>query len=411
MSYRMLSVSSMYPGFLDAFYNDNPDLIPADYEANYKALMADSTEFAASYSRTLSRLGMSVHTIISNDDILQKKWGAEHLIKAKGKEKIIIQQIKYYQPKILWIEDFRFIDIDTLSALKERVSSIKLIIGYHCAPISASTLRKLQKTDMTITCTPGIKKQLEDSGVNAYLVYHGFDTDLSDKNVNEPIVPSSPVVFTGSLYQGEGYHNDRIDLIEYLIGRGIKIDLFGNIESGCRIGVKKGLNLIYRALKKLKIGQPKRYCSALKWGRSPVRQYPQPIIESVRRPVFGAELYSMIRNTQIVLNSHAEVAGDYAGNMRLFEVTGNGSCLLTDNKLNMADLFEPGKEVVVYNDGEDCANKIKWLLENETERIKIARAGQQRTLKDHTVEIRCRIIMEIIRREMGIREQAKRDKN
>ena len=80
------------------------------------------------------------------------------------------------------------------------------------------------------------------------------------------------------------------------------------------------------------------------------------------------------------MNIHIGVAGDYAGNMRIFEVTGVGSCLLTDNKKNMSDLFEPGKEVVVYDSPEDCIAKVKWLLENENERKKIAGSGQKKTL-------------------------------
>lgn len=401
MSYSLLSVSSMYQGSLDAFYEGNPDIVHSDYVTNYSALIADSTEFVASYTRTFSRLGLKVHAIISNDETLQNKWRDDHQVKTKGRDKLIIQQIEYYRPEILWIEDFRFIDLDELVTLKERVRSIKLIIGYHCAPISRETLSKLQKADLTITCTPGIKEQLEQAGINAHLVYHGFDTDLSLKKVRLPIISGSPVVFTGSLYQGEGYHNDRIDLIEYLLEQGVKIDLFGNIESRGRIYAKKVLSLAYRILTALKISNPERLCKALNWGKVSVRHYPQSIIKSVRKPVFGAELYNLISNAQIVLNSHAEVAGNYAGNMRLFEVTGNGSCLITDNKLNMSDLFEPDKEVIVYNDREDCANKIMWLLANETERIRIAEAGKERTLRDHTVEKRCKQIIQIITSEMG----------
>jgi spore maturation protein CgeB len=86
--------------------------------------------------------------------------------------------------------------------------------------------------------------------------------------------------------------------------------------------------------------------------------------------------------------------------MRLFEATGVGSCLLTDNKANMSDLFDINKEVVVYNSPGDCVARVKWLLENEEERKKIAIAGQKRTLESHTVEARCKSILEIINKEI-----------
>jgi len=87
--------------------------------------------------------------------------------------------------------------------------------------------------------------------------------------------------------------------------------------------------------------------------------------------------------------------------MRMFEVTGVGSCLLTDNKKNMNDLFIPGVEVVTYDNPDDCIEKAKWLLNHEEERKKIAFAGHQRTLKFHTVENRCRTIIEIIENELS----------
>jgi spore maturation protein CgeB len=84
----------------------------------------------------------------------------------------------------------------------------------------------------------------------------------------------------------------------------------------------------------------------------------------------------------------------------MFEVTGIGSCLLTDNKRNLSDLFDTGSEVVVYDNADDCLAKVRWLLEHEDERKKIALAGQQKTLKSHTVEERCGSIIEIINDEL-----------
>jgi spore maturation protein CgeB len=101
------------------------------------------------------------------------------------------------------------------------------------------------------------------------------------------------------------------------------------------------------------------------------------------------------------LNMHVGVAGDYAGNMRIFEVTGVGSCLLTDNKKNIGELFETDKEILVYNSTEDCLEKIKWLSDHEEERKKIADEGHWKTLKYHTVENRCKQIHEIISKELG----------
>jgi spore maturation protein CgeB len=58
--------------------------------------------------------------------------------------------------------------------------------------------------------------------------------------------------------------------------------------------------------------------------------------------------------------------------LRLFETTGIGTCLLTDWKPNISELFEP----VTYRSPAEALEKARGLLDHEPERQKIARAGQ-----------------------------------
>jgi spore maturation protein CgeB len=47
-------------------------------------------------------------------------------------------------------------------------------------------------------------------------------------------------------------------------------------------------------------------------------------------------------------------------------------------------MFEPGREIVAYRSPEECAELIDYYLDHETERETIARAGQERTLREHS---------------------------
>jgi spore maturation protein CgeB len=100
-------------------------------------------------------------------------------------------------------------------------------------------------------------------------------------------------------------------------------------------------------------------------------------------------------------NLHAEVAGDFAANVRMFEVTGAGALLVTDHKKNIGDLFEPGSEILTYKDREECMEKLKWALDNPVEAAEIAAAGQRRTLRDHTVEKRVDLLYDIMEQEFS----------
>ena len=97
---------------------------------------------------------------------------------------------------------------------------------------------------------------------------------------------------------------------------------------------------------------------------------------------------------------HGEAAGEYAANVRLFEITGVGSCMITDWKRNLNDIFEIDKEVVAFTTGDECIEKIKWLLNHQKERQEIAEAGQKRVLRDHTFKIRAGQLNEIILKEL-----------
>ena len=404
MSFKLLSLSSMYSGYLDSFYRQHASLITLSYANHHDLLMNDSTEFAASYNRNFRKLGIDANCIIANDQRLQDKWKQEFNLKTDGNSDILYEQVKYFSPEILWIENLTYLDEEWFRKVRRNIKSIKLIVAYHCAPYTSEVLAKLRNADFIITCTPGMKNSFEEEGMKAYLVYHGFDSSLLERIDIKDTDSSINLVFSGSLITGGTFHNSRIDLIEGLLREKTDLELYVTLESTLRIKAKKLIYFTSGVLKKVKMGKITRMIPVFEHGRSPVKGYSRELLRSNKGPLYGIQMYSLFSRSKIVLNIHVGVAGDYAGNMRMFEVTGVGSCLLTDNKKNIDDLFIPGQEIVVYDNPEDCVKKVKWLIEHEAERKEIARSGHERTLKMHTVENRCRTIMDII--ESNLAEKA-----
>lgn len=72
-------------------------------------------------------------------------------------------------------------------------------------------------------------------------------------------------------------------------------------------------------------------------------------------------------------------------NMRLFEVMSTGSFLLTDLARNSGqeEMFVDGEDLGIYND-DNIIDKVKYYLNNESEREKIACHGQQIIHNAHT---------------------------
>src|SRR5260370_33479328 len=101
-----------------------------------------------------------------------------------------------------------------------------------------------------------------------------------------------------------------------------------------------------------------------------------PLHRCYQGEVWGTEMYQVLRRSRITLNSHIDLAGREAGNMRLFEATGVGAFLLTDFKDNLHTLFAPDREVAVWRSVDDCLTAIDHHLGDDQGRAESARAGQ-----------------------------------
>jgi hypothetical protein len=112
--------------------------------------------------------------------------------------------------------------------------------------------------------------------------------------------------------------------------------------------------------------------------------------------VIGDDMVNSINSYKIHLNCN--ISNDI--NYRTFETTGCGTMLLTNYTPGLERLFDIGKEIVVYNNLDDLDSKVKYYLENEEEREIIAKAGYERSKKDHTYFERSKRLIEIINENM-----------
>ena len=89
---------------------------------------------------------------------------------------------------------------------------------------------------------------------------------------------------------------------------------------------------------------------------------------------------------KICINTHLD-NDDFSGNMRLFEGTGLGCCVLTNNNKDINNFFDEDKEIITYKNHQEAFEKIKWLLNNEKKLKEISLKGQEKTLKLYNYKI------------------------
>jgi spore maturation protein CgeB len=67
---------------------------------------------------------------------------------------------------------------------------------------------------------------------------------------------------------------------------------------------------------------------------------------------------------------------------RSAEVPYIGTVFCAERTFEHEAMYEEGKEAVFWSTAEECAEKISWLLENPEERLRIAKAGRERCIKN-----------------------------
>ncbi len=107
------------------------------------------------------------------------------------------------------------------------------------------------------------------------------------------------------------------------------------------------------------------------------------------------ELHDRMRRVPICLNL---IKGNWECGLivRHFEITGYGGFMLTYETSELSNCFEIGKECDVFHNEADLLEKIEYYTDHPKERMEIARAGQDRTLKEHLFSHRIETLVQLL---------------
>ena len=390
---KFLILNAYDPPFVADLYRQNPGLDKRPYLEQLQAHTSEAFFTADFYSMNLRRLGHEAHDVVINSPMLQQQWAAENasverklarrlegvarrlisgrvrrglrnMVSARPASRdkrsgelsqpdemsqVVAAQVKSARPDVVINVAMSF----TSSALmKEIRSCTRLLIGQTGWPIAEG--ESYTHYDLILSSLPNFVEDFRRQGLRSELVKLGFEPSVLSR-LKMPRKETA-TVFIGALTWA---HRERLELLEYLCQR----------------------------------------VPMTVWGYSEIAIDPEWAIGKCwKGACWGLETYQTLADAKIALNMHADFAKDFANNIRLYETTGVGTMLLTDSKKNLGDIFEPGKEVVAYRDGEECARLIEYYLSHDEERETIAMAGQRRTLETHTYLHRMQELLAIVRK-------------
>ncbi len=429
-NYRILRLAGLhYEAAMRLPYLRRPDLASRPYDEQLRNVFGESLVYGDSFSSAMRELGHDAHEVLYDLEPLQRAWAREHGLSCDGerwKEQIMLAQIEVVRPDVLFLQDVYSLRPEVRRGLKQRFPFLRLVATFKG---SAGGEHELGDLDVIFAGTPPMVRWYEEAGLRATLLYHAFDARVLDRLGPPGAEPPLDFTFAGSTGYGFGWRLvsrfwTLLDLAERTQLQ-LWIDELVEKPSGpldaARIRAGQGLRraLVHgdaRALQGLlrltapwrrlqvvveqALDDQRRMRAAEREGIAtlarglPARPLREMLPGRCGEPVFGLDLYRLLRRSRITFNLHTDTVRGFAGNIRLFEATGAGTCLLTDRASNLGDLFEPDREVVTYGSLDECVEKVRYLLDHEGERAAIARAGQARTLRDHSVAVRARRIDE-----------------
>jgi spore maturation protein CgeB len=275
--------------------------------------------------------------------------------------RVLALQLAELRPSLVYVQDMHWASRGDLALLKRDGRRVAGQIASAAPP-----RRRLLAYDLVLTSFPHFVERFRALGVDAHEFPIAFDERVLGR-LRERGVDSSPAwerphaaSFVGALTPDSH-------------ARGTAL-----LERACR---EVGLDV---------------------WGYG-VENLPErsPILERYHGEAWGLDMYAVLARSRIAVNRHIDAAEGHANNMRLYEATGVGAMLLTDRGSNLPALFEPDREVVVYNDADDLVDKLRYYSANRGEARAIAEAGQRRTLTEHTYARRIGELAALLEERLG----------
>jgi hypothetical protein len=350
---RIAVLDAYYPAFVASHYAQRPGLADASHATQIEALMARRMGTSDVYSVALRALGHEAVEIFANVWELQEAWARENglrvppLRRVGGRagaaarraagQRIVAAQLRRLAPDVLYVQEMFSL---TRRQLDEQRAAGRLVAGQIAS--AAPPDHVVCGYDVVFTSFPHFVRRFAALGVDSAYLPLAFDPRILEELGPLP-GRTHDVVFVGGV--DPRVHPAGTRLLEHVAER-LPLEI---------------------------------------WGYGAASLAPDSVLrERHRGEAWGLDMFGVLATAKVCVNRHIAFAEGFANNMRLFEATGVGALLCTEAAPNLAELFEPGREVATYATVDELTERAGALLADEPRRAAIAAAGQARTLVSHT---------------------------
>ena len=368
---KFLQIHLFYQDYLNDLYRRNPELTSYSFSQQIEGIISDGFSGSHLFAPYMTQYNYEAQLVIANAGAAQHRWMEEQNLSIQNTDnwlfEILLAQIEYYKPDVLYLTDPIHFDSKFVRSLTHRPD---FIFGWRAAEVWETT--DWSEFDLILSHLSVCRdKAIELGARKATFFCPGFTPDVYEQ-VSD-VEEQYDIVFSG---QWSSAHSKRNSFLHHVARA---------VSSGRR-----------------------NYNIGFFLPSAPQLPIPAEVARFNFGPRWGLEMYRTLRKGRIVLNGEIDLAGNEAGNMRLFETTGVGGFALTEFHPNLGQYFKPGVEVESFQTETELLEKIDHFLSQKAERKKIAKSGFERCHKDHLISDRAQLLDRIIRTNYA-EKKAKQD--
>ena len=374
---RVFKASSYDHKVLTALFVQNESPLHEDYASSLSGLMSSVFVGTDFWSRAASEgSGLELMEVVLNCKPLQEQWAVENGLVVEGADwmrRILCEQVRRFDPEVLIFHDQEYLDAD-FQAEVLRHCHPRLVVAWD--GIARCDAARFANCHLVLTNFPFVRDFYRNAGLRSEVLPYSFHADIAERiGTLERIYP---LTFAGSLVVRSDLHVRRLRLV-------------GELAKHFPLSVRAtGSILQWKWTERTQ----RRRLRHLHWSEAmDVHRLGRANLGAVH----GLPMYRFFSESLVSFNVHIDNARNVASNMRLFEASGMGACLLTDGADGMEDYFEPDREVVLYGSPAEAVEKARWLLDNPEKARAIGEAGFQRTMRDHTFKKRIPLLESLLR--------------
>ena len=242
------------------------------------------------------------------------------------------------------------------------------IVQWYPDPVIPECLPEyIKASDVFLTMSEGLIEEFHHFNTNVFYLSQAFEPsyfDIKEITGKDKKIFSTDVAFVGNLGSKAQYLVRRQSL-ENVMNAGFKLKWWGP-----RIPRKfSTIPLIFG-----KLG--KAYGGKFIWGE-------------------GFAKVAQLSKIFLAFDSMPHIRKSMSA--RMYTAVGCGAFYMCRHVEGIEDMLVPDREIVTFRDDDEMMDKITFYLKNDVLRKKIAAAGRERVLREHTYEVRIRQMLEIIK--------------